>query len=162
MDIVIFLNSLRGIQNFIFWDDIPNASGKYRKSCIYLRLEFYFWFRNGCDAEKSTLYVLGTPCCVHSCASDVTSWMAKHYCQVRAGQRHKSKPVIKAVIETGTPGLWVILMVWSQPQHIHFFNLWNLVNNFTWESGIWYINIIKLNISLIEVKPKYFHEYWFL
>ena len=37
-DIVIFLNSLRGIPDL----NIPNLSGKYRK--LYLRLEFYFGF----------------------------------------------------------------------------------------------------------------------
>ena len=74
--------------------DIPNSSGKYHKPPIHLSLEFDFYFRNICDADKSTLYVLGCPYLVHSCASDVIWWMAKHYCQVRAGlgprlQRHK-------------------------------------------------------------------------
>ena len=72
--------------------DIPNSSGKYQKPPIHLSLDFYFG--NSCDADKSTLYVLCCPYLVHSCASDVIWWMAKHYCQVRAGlgprlQRHK-------------------------------------------------------------------------
>ena len=74
--------------------DIPNSSGKYQKPRIYLSLELDFYFGNSCDADKSTLYVPGSPYLVHSCASDVIWWMAKHYCQVRAGlgprlQRHK-------------------------------------------------------------------------
>ena len=51
--------------------DIPNSSGKYQKPPIHLSLEFDFYFGNSCDADKSTLYVLGCPYLVHSCASDV-------------------------------------------------------------------------------------------
>ena len=74
--------------------DIPNSSGKYQKPRIHLSLELDFYFGNSCDANKSTLYAPGYPYLVHSCASDVIWWMAKHYCQVRAGlgprlQRHK-------------------------------------------------------------------------
>ena len=74
--------------------DIPNLSGKYQKPRIHLSLEHDFYFGNSCDANKSTLHVPGYPYLVHSCASDVIWWMAKHYCQVRAGlgprlQRHK-------------------------------------------------------------------------
>ena len=59
-----------------------------------MSLELDFYFGNSCDANKSTLYVPGYRYLVHSCASDVIWWMAKHYCQVRAGlgprlQRHK-------------------------------------------------------------------------
>ena len=39
--IVIVLNSLRGISYFIFCDDIPISSVKYRKPRIQLSLEFY-------------------------------------------------------------------------------------------------------------------------
>ena len=51
--------------------DIPNSSGKYQKPHIHLSLEFDFYFGNSCDDDKSTLYVLGFPYLVHSCASDV-------------------------------------------------------------------------------------------
>ena len=74
--------------------DIPNSFGKYQKPRIHLSLEYDFYSGNSCDADKSTLYVLGSPYLVHSRASDVIWGMAKHYCQVRAGlgprlQRHK-------------------------------------------------------------------------
>ena len=73
---------------------IPNSSGKYQLPRIHLSLEFDYYFGNSCHADKSTLDVPVSPYLVHSCASDVIWWMAKHYCQVRAGlgprlQRHK-------------------------------------------------------------------------
>ena len=88
--------------------DIPNSSGKYQKPCIHLSLELDFYFGNSCDLDKSTLYVPGSPYLVHSCASDVIWWMAKHYCQVRARlgprlQRHKCQ--IRAGL--GPRLLWV-------------------------------------------------------
>ena len=92
--------------------EIPNSSGKYQKPPIHLSLEFDFYFGNSCDADKSTLYVLGCPYLVHSCASDVIWWMAKHYCQVRAGlgprlQRHKRQ--VRAGL--GLRLLWVNVMI---------------------------------------------------
>ena len=38
-------------------------SGKYRKPRIHLSLEFYFSFKNCCDADNHPC-VLGSPCCV--------------------------------------------------------------------------------------------------
>ena len=35
--------------------------GRYRKPNIHMSLEFYFQFRNGCDADKSNVNVLGSP-----------------------------------------------------------------------------------------------------
>ena len=95
--------------------DIPNSSGKYQKPRIHLSLELDFYFGNSCDANKSTLYVPGYPYLVHSCASDVIWWMAKHYCQVRAGlgprlQRHKCQ--VRAGL--GPRLLWVNGAIWEQ------------------------------------------------
>ena len=92
--------------------DIPNSSGKYQKPCIHLSLELDFYFGNSCDLDKSTLYVPGSPYLVHSCASDVIWWMAKHYCQVRAGlgprlQRHKCQ--VRAGL--GPRLLWVNVLI---------------------------------------------------
>ena len=94
--------------------DIPNSSGKYQKPPIHLSLVLDFYFGNSCDADKSTLYVLCCPYLVHSCASDVIWWMAKHYCQVRAGlgprlQRHKRQ--VRAGL--GLRLLWVNV-VWAR------------------------------------------------
>ena len=41
--------------------DIPKSSGKYQKPRIHLSLELDFYFGNSCDADKSTLYVNGSP-----------------------------------------------------------------------------------------------------
>ena len=96
--------------------DIPNSSGKYLKPRIHLSLEFAFYFGNSCDEDKSTLYVPGSPYLVHSCASDVIWWMAKHCCQVRAGlgprlQRHKCQ--VRAGL--GLRLLWVNGILWIFP-----------------------------------------------
>ena len=102
--------------------DIPNSSGKYQKPRIHLSLEFDFYFGNSCDADKSTLYVTGSPYMVHSCACDVIWWMAKHCCQVRAGlgprlQRHKCQ--VRAGL--GLRLLWVkVTVVTSSVAYITF------------------------------------------
>ena len=113
-DFAIFLNSLRCILlDFKFWDapslTFPTHLGN-TKSLVFIRAWSSILFGNSCDVDKSTLYVPGSPYLVHSCASDVIWWMAKHYCQVRAGlgprlQRHKCQ--VRAGL--GLRLLWVNL-----------------------------------------------------
>ena len=80
-DLTIFLNSLRGILDFKFCNapslTFPTHLGNTKKPRIHLSLELDFYFGNSCDADKSTLYVPGSPYLVHSCASDVIGeWLS--------------------------------------------------------------------------------------
>ena len=81
-DLVIFLNFLEAYQISYFEMNQVIIFVKCWKPRIRLSLEFYFYFTNGCDSDKSPFHVIGCPYCVHSCASDVILWMAMHYCQL--------------------------------------------------------------------------------